>query len=138
MFLVLTHRADEGRRRTDQTKQAEDASKDFDDEHFDEEGWVGGVCEGGGATCDADAEATKEVADADGEAAKEERKAWWGGGGCDKRKRKRGPYRCSSSDECRERLRVQLVVLQSRRCQGSVPNVEDRVVVFGMTVRTTP
>lgn len=130
------HRAHAERGRTDQVKQAE-TSKDFDDEHFDKEGRVGDVCEGSGATHDADTEVTKEPGDADGEAAKEKGKAWRDGrdGGCDKGKWESGL------------TGVVFAGVKGFGYGSEFCRVDDakglyrtwrRLVMLGITVRTTP
>ena len=63
-------------RRTNQTKQAQYASKHLHDEDLDKQRGVGGVCEGRRATCDPDTKTTNKVTHADRQTTKEEGKAW--------------------------------------------------------------
>lgn len=50
---------------TDESEQAQDTAKHLDNEDFDEEIRVGGICEGGGRASDTDRDPTEEVAHAD-------------------------------------------------------------------------
>lgn len=53
------------------SKKSDGRSKDFNDENFDEQSWVGGISDGSSGSDDADGETTDEVRETDGESSSE-------------------------------------------------------------------